>query len=124
MGLFRKKRQIDLEERSPELGIKLKDLLVLEQMAKHGADLTQPRHVVHYLYFDDEVVADTVAAQVDAPFQTGVHEPIPEYPGSWRLICEAHDYTLSPGLVRDNSDYFEALAERHGGTYDGWEACI
>ena len=26
--------------------------------------------------------------------------------------------------VRDNSDFFDAIAERHAGEYDGWEASV
>jgi hypothetical protein len=29
---------------------------------------------------------------------------------------------LRPELVRDNTDFFEDLAARHGAEYDGWEA--
>ena len=31
---------------------------------------------------------------------------------------------LHPELVRDNTDWFEALAERHGAEFDGWEAAL
>ena len=50
MRLCRRSRDdepVDMNERSPELGVKFKDLLVLRQLIEGGADLTQPRHVVY-----------------------------------------------------------------------------
>ena len=37
---------VDPNERSPQLGLRYKDLAVLGQMMDHGADLTESRHVV------------------------------------------------------------------------------
>ena len=41
------------------------DQLVLRQLAGRGADLTKPRHVIHYLYFADEVNARDAAEVID-----------------------------------------------------------
>jgi hypothetical protein len=37
--------------------------------------------------------------------------------------CETHAVT-SPEFVRDSDDFFQGLAERQGGEYDGWEASV
>ena len=42
-----------MEARSPELGVKYKDLLLMGQLLQQGADLHQPRHALYYLYFAD-----------------------------------------------------------------------
>ena len=127
MPLFRrrKKEEIDLESRSPQVGLKYKDLLVLEQLVKAGADVTQPRHVLHYLYFPDEDRAGLAAQEAaSGGFEVSVREPLPQYPEQWTLVCERHDVVLQPETVRDTTDYFETLAESHGGDYDGWEASV
>ena len=56
MGLFRKKSNrddgsADPQERSPQLGLKFKDLAVMGSLIDAGADLTEPRHVLYFLYF-------------------------------------------------------------------------
>lgn len=127
MALFRrrKKDEVDLESRSPQLGLKYKDLLVLEQLVKAGADVTQPRHVLHYLYFPDRDRAGPAAEEAATEgFEVTVREPLPEYPEQWTLVCESHDVVLELETVRDTTDYFEGLAESHGGHYDGWEASV
>ncbi len=127
MALFRrrKKDQIDLDSRSEQLGLKYKDLLVMEQLVKAGADLTEPRHVLHFLYLPDRdrarLAADEAAAR---GFEVAVREPLPQYPEQWTLVCERHEVVLRPEIVRDTTDYFEALAATHGGDYDGWEASV
>ena len=49
MRLFGKKRgddqPVDPNERSPQLGLKYNDLMVLDQLMKSGADLTATRPV-------------------------------------------------------------------------------
>ena len=127
MPLFRrrKKEEIDLESRSPQVGLKYKDLLVLEQLVKAGADVTQPRHVLHYLYFPDQDPAGRAAQEAaEGGFEVSVRAPLPDYPGQWTLVCERRDVVLELEAVRDTSDYFEGLAGSHGGVYDGWEASV
>ena len=121
----RKKDEVDLESRSPQLGLKYKDLLVLEQLVKAGADVTQPRHVLHYLYLPDRDGAEGAAREAEARgFEVTVREAPPQFPDQWTLVCENHDVVLELETVRDTTDYFEALAESHGGDYDGWEASV
>ena len=127
MALFRrrKKDEIDLESRSPQLGLKYKDLLVLEQLVKAGADVTQPRHVLHYLYLPDQDRAGLALEEAAAAgFEVTVREPLPQYPEQWTMVCERHDVVLQLETVRDTTDFFEGLAATHGGDYDGWEASV
>ena len=128
MALFRRTKNrtpVDLDDRAPQTGLKIKDLLVLQQLIGAGADITPPRHVLHYLYFGNREAA--TAAAVDArakAFECEVHELIPEQLEQWSLVCERHDVVLDPDTVRGNGDFFDALVARHGGDYDGWEASV
>jgi hypothetical protein len=125
MGIFSRRRQepVDLEDRAPRTGVKYKDLLVLNQLRQAGADLAAPRHVLYYLYFNDRMTAESAASTATASaFITSVREPIAGDPGSWGVVCERTSYVLSMDIVRDNTDYFEALTAKLGGVYDGWEA--
>ena len=128
MGFLSKlfnRRPVDLDERSPETGLKYKDLLVLEQLVKAGADVNAPRHVIYYLYFAGQEHAEAAATEAEAAeFSTDVRAPQPDITPDWALVCERHDYVLTLDAVRDNTDLFEAIAARHGGDYDGWEASV
>jgi len=122
-GRKRKRQEVDLEARSPQLGIKFKDLMVLDQLRRVGADFSKPRHVIYYLYFKQQ--SQAVAASEEAAargFSVEVREPLPDYPEDWALVCELHDHVLGLEEVRDNTDMFEDLASAHNGVFDGWEA--
>jgi hypothetical protein len=126
MGLFTRRRRddqpVDPDERSPQLGIKYKDLMVLGQLQQHGADLTQPRHVIYFCYAPSADVARAMGDEARTRgFDIEVGEPLPGYPDDWPVRCETTT-VLRPEVVRDNTDFFEDLAARYGGEYDGWEA--
>jgi hypothetical protein len=127
MGLFGKCRRdqdddIDLDERSPRLGLKYRDLILMSEIAKRAADLSQPRHVLFYLYSDSREVGESIAAEArDRGFDAKVRDPIPESGESWSIVCETNT-VLTPDFVRDSVDFFESLADRHRSEYDGWEA--
>jgi hypothetical protein len=130
MGLFKRKPKaadepVDPDERSPQLGLRYKDLAVLGALRDAGADLTQPRHVVFYLYFADPADAERAGeAARGQGYTPDVRTPLPEYPGQWALVCDRHDTVTSPDFIRGADDFFQALADTHGGDYDGWEASV
>jgi hypothetical protein len=125
LRLFRRKSDdepVDLNERSPQLGVKYKDLLVLDQLRKSGADLSASRHVIYYSYASNEEVARAMGREAEtAGWSAEVREPLPNLPDHWSLICETHAVT-TPDFVRQADDFFQGLADRHGAEYDGWEA--
>jgi hypothetical protein len=126
MRLFGKKRgddePVDPNERSPQLGLKYKDLMVLDQLMKSGADLTASRHVIYYSYAPSKEVAQAMEGEAaEAGWKPEVREPLPDFPDQWGVVCERHAVT-SPDFVREADDFFQALADRHGAEYDGWEA--
>lgn len=111
-----------MNERSPQLGVKYKDLMVLDQLMKTGADLTASRHVIYYSYAPSEDVAQAMGREAEtAGWTADVREPLPTLPGHWSVVCETHAVT-SPDFVREADDFFQDLADRHGAEYDGWEA--
>ena len=130
-GLFDRLRgkkddeQVAMEARSPETGLKYKDIALLGTMMKQGADLSQPRHALYYLYFGSSEAAE--AAAVDgrgAGYSCEVRDPLPQYPGQWRLVCERPDAVLDIEGVRRADDLFQGIADRLEGEFDGWEAAV
>lgn len=116
---------VDLEARSPETGLKYKDIALLGQMMKQGADLTRPRHALYYLYFGTPEAAE--AAAVDgrgAGYSCEVRDPLPAYPGQWSVVCERPDAMLDIAGVRGADDLFQGIADRLEGEFDGWEAAV
>ena len=70
---------------SPESGLKYKDIALLGQMMQQGADLSQPRHALYYLYLGSPEAAE--AAAVDgrgAGYSCAVRDPLPHIRGSGR----------------------------------------
>jgi regulator of RNase E activity RraB len=128
MGLFRRRNRddelVDPDERSPQLGIKYKDLMLLGQMQERGADLSQPRHVIYYSYAPTRELAQQLGAEARVHgFEVETAEPLPGHPADWPVRCEA-TIALLPEVVRDNTDLFEELAAKHGAEFDGWEAAL
>ena len=116
---------VDPNERSPQLGLRYKDLAVLGSLADNGADLTQPRHVVYYSYYPNADRATQAAADArEAGFIADARDPLPQFPGHWAMVAELHGAVVSPDFVRSSDDLFQGLADRHHGEYDGWEASV
>ena len=127
MFLFKRKKKdeepIDPEARSPQLGIKNKDVLLLGQLMQQGANLTLPRHALYYLYFASKSAAEAGADEGrTAGYTCEVREPLPQYPDQWSLVCERQDAVLDPNGVNAADELFEGIADRLGGDFDGWEA--
>lgn len=127
MPLFKRKPKdeepLDPNERSEQLGVKHKDLLVMGQLMQQGADLTKPRHALYYLYFADRVSAMAGAEEARAAAYTcEVRDPLSEQPDQWSLVCERSDAVLDPGGVIAADNLFQDIADRLEGEFDGWEA--
>jgi hypothetical protein len=125
LRLFRRKSDdepVDMNERSPRLGVRYKDLMVLDQLAKNGADLSASRHVIYYSYAPSEEAAQAMGREAETGgWAAQVREPLPNFPDQWGLLCETNAVT-TPEFVREADDFFQGLADRHGAEYDGWEA--
>jgi hypothetical protein len=126
MRLFRRRDDdpVDPNERSPQLGLKFKDLAVIGHLMDAGADLSERRHVVFYSYASSDEVGQEMRREAESRgFETEVREPLAEFPGHWAVVSETNALA-SPDFVRDAVDFFEDLAQRHGAEYDGWEASV
>jgi Regulator of ribonuclease activity B len=127
--LFRRKKKddepVDMNARSPESGLKYKDIALLGQMVQQGADLNRPRHALYYLYFGSQEAAQAGAAPArDAGYSCEVRDPLPGYPNQWALVCERRDAVLDvPGVITAD-DLFQGIADQNGGEFDGWEAAV
>jgi hypothetical protein len=97
------------------------DALVLRQLAGLGADLTRPRHVVHYLYFPGEQQARAAADVVADAGYSIVVEPPTDRIAEW---CVKADTTrvVNAVTVEAFRAWFEQVAAEHEGEYDAWEA--
>jgi ADP-ribose pyrophosphatase YjhB (NUDIX family) len=116
---------VDMEARSPETGLKYKDISLLGVMMKQGADLTKPRHVLYYLYFGTREAAEAAAGDGrQSGYSCDVRDPLPQYPGQWSVVCERGDAVLDIAGVRQADDLFQGIADRLEGEFDGWEAAV
>ena len=116
---------VDLEARSPESGLKYKDIALLGEMMKQGADLNQPRHALYYLYFATPEAAEAAAGDGrGAGYSCEVRDPLPAYPGQWSVVCERPDAVLDIAGARAADDLFQGIADRLEGEFDGWEAAV
>ena len=129
MRLFKRNRPkeepVDPNARSPETGLKYKDIALLGQMVQAGADLTKTRHALYYLYFRDveKAGAGAVVAR-EAGYTCEVRDPMPIQPDQWSLVCERPDALLDIEGVKTADDLFQGIADAQGGDFDGWEAAI
>jgi hypothetical protein len=96
------------------------DRLALRQLAGRGADLAQPRHVIHFLYFPAEADARAAAEAIADTWTTQVVPPT-ETIAQWCVRADGNR-TLAPDTVAAFRRWFEGIAVKHGGEYDGWEA--
>jgi hypothetical protein len=128
MNFFKRKKNdddapVDPNARSPQLGLKYKDLALLGQLMSQGADLTKPRHALYYLYFASRDIAEQGAEEARAAgYACEVRDPLPINPDQWSLVCQRSDALLDPAGVIAADDLFQGIADRHGAEFDGWEA--
>lgn len=97
------------------------DKLSLKQLRGRGADLTRPRHVLHFLYFPEEAAARKAAeAIVVAGYEASVTEPEGRI-AQWGVRAET-TRVVNESTVHAFRSWFEQVAAEHEGEYDGWEA--
>ena len=98
-----------------------RDLVILETLEEHGADLSQPRDVRVYLHFAAEGDADAAGEELE---EAGYEIASFESPGDelpW-TVRAAKDLRVDRENIAGFRARFNDLAERHGGEFDGWEA--
>ena len=94
---------------------------VIDQLRKAGADLSQPRDTVHYLYFQTEDGAKIAADKLRTHGLTAVVQPAAAGSDPW-LVKANHDLVVNADSIREIRRVVEDAAKAGGGEYDGWEA--
>jgi hypothetical protein len=96
------------------------DQLVVRQLLGLGADLAQPRHVRHFLYFAQERDARAAADEIaEGEYDVSVTAPTADEP-LWTVVGQGYR-VIGSDTVAGFRAFFEAVADRHHGEYDGWE---
>jgi Regulator of ribonuclease activity B len=96
------------------------DQIVVKQLRSLGADLSQPRHVRHFLYFELQSSAQRAAEEIErADYTTSMAVPSEEVP-VWTVVAEGYR-VIGPDTVAGFRAWFEHVASEHHGEYDGWE---
>jgi hypothetical protein len=106
---------------NPEQG----DAAVVAALRKAGADISQPREVLHFFYFPNKAHAEEAAAELRREGMN-VRDPISietgtDTPNPWSVRATINAVVSLAG-ARECSSRFRALASQHNGEYDGWEA--
>lgn len=97
------------------------DRLVVRQLEGRGAELSLPRHVIHFIYFPRETDARDAAGELDqAGYDATVTSPTEEI-AEWCVRAEAYR-VVGFSTVEGFRAWFEQLAAEYRGEYDGWEA--
>ena len=99
------------------------DAKTLKALAEAGSVLTKPHVIDHWIFFQDESGARAAAKDlVAAGFVVVSLDKDPE--GSeWRLLARKKMVPRLKDLER-TSEFFEELARRNRGDYDGWETQV
>ena len=94
----------------------------IAQLATVSADLRLPRDTIHYLYLPSEGRAQLAASELagrDRKFEVRRAATGP----NWVVIVK-QTMVVSPASIGEIRKQIEAVAKRHGGQYDGWEAAV
>ena len=106
---------------APVKDIASEDAGAIEQLRKAGADLTRPQLTRYYLYFPDERSARSVATELAGTAYV-MERLAPAARGPDWLLLVKRPTLLSVSEISKASRELTALARKHGGAYDGWEA--
>lgn len=94
------------------------DKKVIEKITECGGDLNKKRHVDFFLYFETEYDAVIVETELmNLGFRTEVSQS--SYNEKWG--CYAHKkMVVTEKRLIEISKWFESLAQKNNGEYDGW----
>ncbi|RRC95861.1 ribonuclease E inhibitor RraB [Schaalia canis] len=87
-------------------------------------DLALPRDQVHYLYFPTEEAARAALVEAQRVGWLGAREGVYQLDGypDWSMTVRRDDQPTNATTMPGIRAFFEELAERFNGEYDGWEA--
>jgi len=100
------------------------DRKVLEQLLSHGADLSKPRHVVHYLYFAEPDDRERAYGEFEVHgYDVDPGRTFPENERPYSLLAERVGIVGCEEIDRERKLLCD-IAARFRGQYDGWEAAL
>ena len=118
MRLFRR----DRADRRPGKTPQDADKLALRRLKMVGADLSLPRHVIHFLLFESESDARAAAATIEAGGAWTTHVDAPsETLEEWSVRVDGHRIVGAETGAAFRAQFVQ-IARAHNGEYDGWEA--
>jgi hypothetical protein len=97
------------------------DRQTVDALTQNGADLQRKHHLRHYLYFPSADDARAAAADTERNDLTASISEADE--GQWCLELSGPGYAGYSAVASDRG-YFENVALKHNGDYDGWEAAV
>ena len=115
--------------RTPRDAADAADRDVIAQLKNNGSDVTKPVDVVYYLYIPSFTDAIELARRSSvAGYRTSIEAPLGKLPNGTeekRYSVVAHKRMI-PSLAnaRRARAFFQPLAHRFHGEYDGWEAAV
>jgi hypothetical protein len=96
------------------------DGATLRALTDRGADLGRSRQTVHYLCFAKRQGAQPAAQALATESRiVKVHQSRAQ----WAVVL-SQTMIVTPAMIDASRREFEAVAERFGGDYDGWEAAV
>lgn len=103
---------------------RIKDEQVLARLREHDDDLTKPREVDHWLYFESRDGLDRVAEILAADgFRVVDQTPPSDEESRWTLHVTRVD-SVEPDKISEVTIRLLHLAREHGGEYDGWGTSV
>jgi regulator of RNase E activity RraB len=108
------------------------DRCVLAALQQAGSNMFKPAHTIHFLYFKSIDAANSAACELQkAGYQNLRVDPAPPKsfwnrlfgPREFSCIAETHAIPTEAGVFA-TTDRMNALAQKYGGNYDGWEASV
>lgn len=87
-------------------------------------NLALPRDQVHYLYFPTEEAARAALVEAQRVGWLGAREGVYQLDGypDWSMTVRRDDQPTNADTMPGFRAFFEELADRFNGEYDGWEA--
>ena len=93
----------------------------IERIRRAGGDPEKPRRVDFYLYFPSQETAIAAADDLRSDGYPTIVARAADGDSGW-LVLATRTIVLTGGDLRREQQRLDALARRHGGEYDGWNA--
>lgn len=99
---------------------------VIARLKEHGADLSRPREVLHYLHLPTREAADWAVSKLPLlgyrP-RALTPDPASQWENPWTVIAIT-EMVVTAQSMEEARDTLERLVGEVDGEYDGWEAAV